>query len=519
MSERRGLTALEVSTVLLITLLIGLYFLLRYNGHWAENDTAALTGAIRAVVNSGRLVPEKRYIYNNGYAYQAIATFVMGATGLDPATLQQLVFPFAILLLAVPACALLYEVTGSRRSALVGSVLLFTQPEFLFVVLRGSHEKFGRLFFILAIYLLFRSFRSREKLGVFAAYIGLFYLAVYGLLASNFLIGFSFITALAFGLAAGALLETFRIKSVEMIGTTSRRLFLVVSACFILGFIFVFYLYPPAQQALLSINGMLGKAQALLLGTETATNVYEGVLNSWVSPAVYVLINVSNWVILGLSFPVWTWLGYDWVIRKHSPPSRAAWLVWLLYGAFGFQALFSILIDASGYFSNLEHRVFPTFALLGVMIVADTLVKWIFNQPRTRLIKIALGFTIFLLAVSSLIKATNEASLVSYWTFYTPAELNAMQWIDHKAQDSYITIGPTNRLSLVLLLIQNGTASKNYFLSQDYFIVPYFLQSDWTRQMSARLRTPLPATSGSPIIYDNGTSQVYYRRALTPYMR
>ena len=174
LSHSRRLTVIVITPVILITLYIGLYFVIRYTGHWTENDTASMSVAIRGISQSGKLVPGTGFIYSNGYAYQVISAFILAVTGIDTAFLQQIIFPFAILLLAIPACILLYEITGSRSSAVLGSILLFTQPEFLFVVLRGSHEKFGRLFMILALFLLFRSFKSQGKLRLFATYVGLF---------------------------------------------------------------------------------------------------------------------------------------------------------------------------------------------------------------------------------------------------------------------------------------------------------------------------------------------------------
>jgi hypothetical protein len=207
LNRSRGLTVLEIWPIILITLLIGLYFVARYTGHWTENDTAAMAAAIRSVSQSGQLIPDEGLIYSNGYAYQVISTFILDMTGLDVAILQQIVLPFGIILLAVPVCLLLFEITGSKSGAVLGSIFLFTQPEFLFVILRGSHEKFGRLFMVLALFLLFRSFKSYGKLRMFATYIGLFYLVIYGQLSSNFMLAFSFVVALAFGLLAGAILE------------------------------------------------------------------------------------------------------------------------------------------------------------------------------------------------------------------------------------------------------------------------------------------------------------------------
>ena len=519
LSHSRRLTVIVITPVILITLYIGLYFVIRYTGHWTENDTASMSVAIRGISQSGKLVPETGDIYSNGYAYQVISAFILAVTGIDTAFLQQIIFPFAILLLAIPACILLYEITGSRSSAVLGSILLFTQPEFLFVVLRGSHEKFGRLFMILALFLLFRSFKSQGKLRLFATYVGLFYLVVYGLLSSNFLIGFSFITALTFGLVVGAILETLRVNLTEMIGTTTRRLAIVVFTCFIIAFLLIFYFYPPVQYNLRIINGLFGKIGALALGAET-TNVYEGVFNAWINPLVYVMINMANWLIILISFPLWCSQGITWVIKKHSPRSQSAWLLWLLYGAFGFQAILSILSDASGMFNNLQLRLFPSFALLAVAIVTDTLSHRTFKFPKTRLTKIALGISIFLLASFSLIKATNEASLVNWWTFYTIPELNAMQWFDRKIENASLWAGFSGRLPEAMRLVEGNSARNNTLHFQDYgAIMPYFLVSDLVKQQSARVLHMLPDASYAEKIYDNGTTQIYHRHPRTPYQR
>lgn len=520
--DRQGLTFLDVFPVVLFTFLVGAYFVLRYNGLWAENDTAVLTSAIRSIIQSGQLLPQAGNIggmvYANGYAYQAIGAMLAEVAGLDPAALQQIVLPLAIALLAIPACLLFYEITGSRRSAVIGSLLLFTQSEFLFVVLRGSHEKFGRLFMILALLFLFRSFKAQDKLGAFAAYSILFYLALYGQLASNFLLGFSFVAALALALLAGVLLEGLHPRSSAWIGTISKRLLLVVPASFILAFTLMFFLYPPLQQSLLAISTMLGKASALLLGSGAEQNVYQQSVGSWITPGVYILVNLSNFMILLVSLPIWAWQGWAWIIRRRAPKSRQAWLLWLLYGAFGLQALVSALVDASGgIFNNIQFRLFPTFAFLGIAILCDTLGGRIVRLARSRLSRAALGLVIFALAALSMVKATNEASLGNYWTFYTASEINAVRWMDQRVENSYAWLGFNNRLAYAFQLSQDGSAGKNYFSSFSYSGYPYIFISDWVRQQGARLLEPLPYLSGYFSIYDNGKAQIYHLRPVTPY--
>ena len=146
-------------------------------------------------------------IYSNGYAFQAISAFIMAITGLDLATLQQLVYPLVAALVVLPAWALYRELTGSARGATLASLLLFTQPEFLFVILRSSHEKFTRTFLLLCLFFLVRSFKMRDRPWLFAMHVGLFYLTAYAFIASNNLLAHSFIFAIAVALICGSALE------------------------------------------------------------------------------------------------------------------------------------------------------------------------------------------------------------------------------------------------------------------------------------------------------------------------
>ena len=115
---------------------IGTYFVARFGGRWAENDSAVFTDVIRSFMAAGRLVPAQGDVYASGYTYQAVSAFVLAATGLEVSALQQLVYPLLSALVMVPAWLLYRELLGSRRGATLATLLLLGQPEFLFVVLR-----------------------------------------------------------------------------------------------------------------------------------------------------------------------------------------------------------------------------------------------------------------------------------------------------------------------------------------------------------------------------------------------
>jgi len=73
-----------------VVALIGVYFVVRYEGRWSDHDSAALTEAIRVFVHEGRLVPDNGELYASGFTYQAVSTYILLLTGLDVVMLQQL---------------------------------------------------------------------------------------------------------------------------------------------------------------------------------------------------------------------------------------------------------------------------------------------------------------------------------------------------------------------------------------------------------------------------------------------
>ncbi|NTW03829.1 MAG: hypothetical protein HGA19_21570, partial [Oscillochloris sp.] len=153
--------------VFCIVFSLGAYCVLRYSARWAESDSSELTGVIRAFAEAGRLVPDGEAIYPNGVTYQAVSAVILALTGLDPLTLQQVVYPLLAAVVTVPAWMFYREVVGSARGATLATLLLFAQPEFLFVMLRSSHEKFSRSLMLLALYLFVRSFKLyRQPLAI-----------------------------------------------------------------------------------------------------------------------------------------------------------------------------------------------------------------------------------------------------------------------------------------------------------------------------------------------------------------
>lgn len=505
---------------LIYMLIVGLYFTARFGGRWSETDTAELTKIIRGIIESGTLVPPDGRYYSNGFTYQSITVALIAITGLDLVTLQQLFYPLTAALLVLPAWLLYRELVGSPQGATLATILLFSQPEFLFVILRSSHEKFTRALMLLCLYLLARSFRIRESRWSFALYIGLFYLSTLTFIASNNLLAHSFIFAVGLALLLGRLFErrVFQVSSRR--SAIYRRLGYALSISLALVYLFTFYIYPVANDSLGVLRTIWDRVAALFLDVQTSSTIaYTQVQAGWISLPVYFFVSIADWLILGASVLIWLRVSFRMFWRREKPATQAAWLIWLLYTAFALQGAISIFADAAGVLgSNLQHRLFPSFAIAAIALVSQSLIGWL--SGGSKYLRAAIGATVFCLTLLSVFKATNEPLLSNTWTFYREGEIVAYGWADQHLQNQTVWYDFNERLYTAYGMQQSDSLHGNEFVYDwqlDY--IRSYLVTDIVRMRSLRLNMPLPLPYDALQVYDNGTGQVYHTRPLTPYQR
>ena len=249
-SEKKPSSAhIEIILLIAAVTLLAVYAIFRYGGMWGENDTAVFTKIIRSMLEAGKLVPE-RDVYANGYGFPALAVFLIQVSGMSLQDLQLYGSALLAVWMVLPAWLLYREFTGSGRGATLATVILFIQPEFLFPILRGTHEKFTRGLMFLCLYLLLRSLRSRDRLTRFIGFVLSFYLAAYAVITFNNLIATSFILSVALALALAWLVSRGNKVASTTASPTIQRLIYVVISLMAVATIFTFYAYPPAVQQL-----------------------------------------------------------------------------------------------------------------------------------------------------------------------------------------------------------------------------------------------------------------------------
>lgn len=511
-----------VGLLLGLALLLGLYAWLRYGGAFGHGDTSAFTWAIRKMIDSGRLVPAEG-AYPHGYGYQSLVSYLSALTGLSLGMLQLVGGVLLMFWVVIPAWLAYREFTLSETAAFLATLILLVQPEFLFPLLRGTHEKFVRGLMFLLLYLLLRSLRAhnfRQASGLVAA----FYLGAYALITFNNLMATSFMVAIGLALAFLWGVRRFLLRGMAGQAPLPKRLGLVILSLLALAFIFTFYTYPPAQQQLRILQSIADRLALLFLQVEeAASNPYAVVDLGWVSLLVYFLVSLSNWILLACSALVWLWQGWRWFAR-HERLEQPSLLLWSFYGAFAFQGVLSILVDISGAIAgNLQHRVFPSFTMIAAPVIGGWLVAHRRRLPVAKQGRLdgGVGLVLGVLMLLSVIKATNEPLLSNYWTFYTAAEYRAVSWAEQPLNDRSLWVGFNDRLASGYQISEHGRVLPLY-LDRTLPVsirTRDFLISEVTLMHGERLFAPLPFKIDSFITYDNGETKIYHLRPISPFQR
>lgn len=521
-TRRSASTSVEVVVLLVAAALLAGYAAMRYGGLWGDSDSYAFAATIRAMVAEAQLIPLER-VYSNGYGFPALATFLVNVSGLSVAQLQIAGGALLAVWVVTPAWLAYRELTGSSRGATLATVLVLVQPEFLFPILRGSHEKFTRGLMFLCLFLLVRSVVVRRTWRRFAAFLLVFYLASYALITLNNLFATSFTVALGLALLLSGVLRNSTTSDAETADALRRRLLFVVGISLLLAFLFTFYAYPPSRHGLLVLESVWDRLAMLLLNVEeVATNPYETVGSAWISVPVYLFVSIANWLLLILSFLLWLSQTLTWWRRRVWPAEPRTILLWSLYGAFGFLGALSIVIDLSGAIaSNLQHRVFPSFAMVAAAVVADWVIR---QQPQRKAVsRIAYGLLasgIAFLGVIAVAKATNEPMVSNKWSYYTPDEFAAMDWSRNNYPEAPTWAAFDERLRAAAGICCNWEAEGAWFDSyQPDPGTRNFLISDVIRARGQRLDLALPIHADSLLVYDNGSSELYHLRPRTPFQK
>jgi hypothetical protein len=505
-----------------LLLLVAAFHLARYGPRYSETDTFTFTHHALQVLDQGSLTP--RGAYPNGYGYPALLVFLARLSGLSLVALQRCGGALLAVVIVLPAFLLYRSLTPNRRAALLATLILLLQPDFLFPILRGTHEKFSRALMILALFLLVRYLRRRSSVALSAGLALGVYLLSYGQIAFNSFFANAYLAAITLALLLlAAAARPGRDSDGEQDPAPARLPGYLVLSLLVTVYLFVFHLYPPARDQILQLRHVADRLAALFLDVEVRDPgaPYRPVSGGWVNLGVYFAISAATWLLLVSSGLIWLGQTGRFLRSRSGPRGRRRQILWAFYGAFAALGAASIVVDLSGALAgNLQLRAFPACAILAAPVTATWLLE---RAPRpgqaARLARAGLWLALGLLLVFSTWKAANDPLVSNKWVFYEAAEARAIEWADgHLAENGLLWVSFDERL-ITRPDEASGAGERRIRLdvaapdpaARDRLI------SSLTRAQANRLDLPLPVEAGSLITYDNGRAQIYHLRPRNPF--
>ncbi len=508
------------------------YLIFRFDGNWAEGDTALVTRSIEYIQQAGEIVPEQSGpIYENGISYALVSIFLVEGMGIKLQTHQLLVAP---LLSALPISLLLFvlyrKVTNNTLLALLGVFQLYLQPDFLWVTWRGSHEKLLWTLTPLVFYLLILGGQRSKRIQTTLMHIVLAYIAIFALISTNTFFGSSFIFSVAFAFVLGHIFLRFLRGRGTGTGFSVKlhqidRLLYIVSASTVLLYLLIFYLYTPSLALISNVQNITEKVILLLLNVESGSNPYEYVYTAWTNPAVYLLLNSYTWFIFIISGI--TWIGYALHFLRNREAllnTRFALLfIWLMYPAFALQLIASMYVDRAGVLGgNFQVRLFAPVVIVA-MPLATMGINWVLGQIRIKRLRLA-AIAVMMVAASwfslaALIKATNEPVLSNNWVFYSSSEKYAGDWLVNHGRAATVWTGMDARLwsAMDFYYWSSSGTSLQFDGGIPATEARYYIFSEIEQMKHVRLGLEWPYLHDENLVYDNQYVQTYFRRPRTPF--
>lgn len=499
---------------------VTVYTALRYGYRWAETDTGAFMRLVHRILETQTIEPPTS-AYPNGYGYQSLVIVLSDVTGLREATLQIVVLPFLSLVIALTAFVTMRLLTGSATLGAASALLLFIQPEFLFVVQRGNHEKVTYLLVLLLVFLISISIIRPCTRGSLIAAIVAYYLCLWALISTTSFFASTFLVALGMTVVGGWVMMRIARARVGNDSAMRRLVYtLLAGGALILAFIVI--IYEPAQHTILLYEQLIDQLSVLLLSAETTGEPYAAVGTDWAAPWLYPVLSAFNWLVLATSALAWAGLVKQFRREGINASNRNVLVLCMLAAALALQVALSIFVDLAGFLSaNLQVRLFPFYMLFGIPLAVVGVSRLIgrLSGAAKSAASVAITLALFVFAIAGVLKATNDPLVSNKWLFFTHAEEVAVAWVDRSMIAQDIWLGQDERLRMMQDIHNPADPShtNRYVEGSTDPSMRYFVVSTVTEWLSIRRKVPLPAVAGEDRIYDNGTVQVYHRVPETPY--
>jgi len=504
----------------------GLYFVLRYRGHWGEVDSAIFTQMVGSLPDWNRIKYPNSY--SHGYAYSVWAGSLSMVWQVEVAQLQRWVTPLVgNVFLALFGYVAFKRWLGSYKLGLLAATSLFLVPELIFTVSRGNHEKLTATITLLTSLSFLRTFQLSKDISkwpVVVSWVIVHYIFVFTLVSLNAFFGAMFVYAslISYGLASGVL--WFFPRARRDLRPVMRRFALLVTTSLMVMFIVQWYVYPHEGESSRILASILDGFGTVRETGEANSDPYALVQHDWVSRRVYNIVSSFRFVLLGVSFLTWIVLLIRALFRLRKTSVSRLFLL-TLYGSFGMLLAMGVVVDFLGLSagSNWQVRIYTYFSAFAVplFVLGAHSTRELFSRflPRAW-VKHAFAALMVGFVVCSLLKATLDPLVSNRWIAYEVNEMRAIDfWFDNRGDDT-LNVGNNMRLYFGYVMQYGWRPGTRSALETGMPPqAPHLIRSTVNAGNAVAWGVPVPAVLLDDRIYDNGETQIIHRIPRTPFQQ
>lgn len=473
------------------------FFIMRLDGQLADSDTALMSVISYATGESGSFV-DSGASYPHGAGYLAITSTLVQLTDLSVADVQRYLYPLISALLLPPIIFMTYRTLLKQITpALLGTVLLLLQTDFIWVTWRGSHERFTWAFGLTLLYLAVRYQKDKNKLQI-ATYL----LVGLAMITTNYVFAFAFNGMLLFAGLTASLVERNRTRWQPVILLSVLNISMAI--------IFARIIYTPADEGIIAFSEIIDRVYALIFEGQSSPTSTAAVL-WWQNPIIFILLTALNWFVLGIASCWWVYRVQQ-VVRQQG--HQLAVQYWL-FPAIGLALFTTLLTDRAGILGgNFFIRLMPLLFIISVPIAAEALhlarYRW---RHYPRLVRVTSLTIVTYFVIVLLIKVPSEPSLNTKWLVTTTDEDQAMRWVIEENPNSIIWTGLDERFESDEK-IENPSAFTDYFLEivwgeEPRLLPDFYVLSEQEQERFEQVDKSAPDMLNLDQVYDNGAVQIY----------
>lgn len=508
MSQIDNKKIIHLILVYLYVLFSHIYFICRYSGRWGDWDSSFMVKAFQAVYEEATILPTT-VIYENGFGSQVIASFIVNISNITIQEYSLIIHPIITTVYVFIAYSLFFQLTGKHNISVVSTLLISLQPEFFWTSARNTHEGFTYLMVLIAIFSLTKSISmNKETTQRYSAYVVIFYTSIMCMISLNSFFASSFIITMMISFIVLYIMSK-KIKTTFYL----KRFIYMPTTCIVLIFTYMFYIYAPAENFFIYSVTFMDKIASLFNVVDAqSTPQYEYIYKMWVSPYIWFLLTLFNWIIAFFSFIMFLKMSRDLAAtRKRIEPKSALLLSY--YFSYSLLLVIYIFADRFGeYASNMELRIFPLLMIFAVPLASILFFKVLntnkLSIKRKKAIQIFILIFIVASAGNSLIKGTSDPIVSNKWIYYSEHEEYGIKWVATNLYGKSINAELDERL-LSVFYVHTELSSYRTVSFTDFDNSQYYFYSDVFHKRAERLNYPIPITKEADLIYNNYDVKIY----------